>query len=98
MNILDFLIGLTLVNGMPHFVLGVWKVRMLSGFGFSSRANIAYGFLNFGISVGLFLFRHGLEALVANGIYAGGLLAVILYILLARFFYVRFHRDYIDRL
>ncbi len=25
MDLLDFLIGLTLINAMPHFVLGVWS-------------------------------------------------------------------------
>jgi hypothetical protein len=35
---IDFLIGLTLMNAMPHFVLGVWKGRMLSAFGFGNAS------------------------------------------------------------
>lgn len=39
MNLIDLLIGLTLMNAMPHFILGVWKGRMLSAFGFGDYKN-----------------------------------------------------------
>lgn len=91
MNVLDFFIGLTLVNALPHFVLGIWKGRMLSGLGFGDRANIAYGILNFAISVGLFLYGYGIDGLLENGMYVGGLFVVVMYFLLGRGLYVRFH-------
>ena len=84
MTVVDFLIGLTLVNSIPHFALGVWKGRMLSGFGFGDRANIGYGMLNLGISVTLFLVNYGLDALLENGIYLGGLTVVVLWIALGK--------------
>ena len=71
MNIIDFLIGLTLMNAMPHFVLGVWKGRMLSAFGFGDTKNMLYGVLNFAVSLGLFVSRYGTAQLFRNGIYAG---------------------------
>jgi hypothetical protein len=71
MDVIDFFIGLTLMNAMPHFVLGIWKARMFSAFGFGDTKNILYGLLNFIISVGLFLYKYGMERLLANGIYAG---------------------------
>ena len=37
MNAIDFIIGLTLMNAMPHFVIGVWKGRILSAFAFRPR-------------------------------------------------------------
>jgi hypothetical protein len=43
MNIIDLLIGLTLMNAMPHFILGTWKGKMLSGFGTGNKQNILWG-------------------------------------------------------
>jgi hypothetical protein len=63
MNIIDLLIGLTLMNAMPHFILGVWKGRMLSAFGFGDYKNMPYGVLNFALSLGLFVSRYGTEQL-----------------------------------
>ena len=45
MNWIDFIISATLMNAMPHLVLGTWKGRMFSAFGFGDKQNIAYGFL-----------------------------------------------------
>ena len=42
-SLTDFIIGLTLMNAMPHFVLGTFQARMLSGFGYGDHANIIYG-------------------------------------------------------
>ena len=55
LTLIDFIIGLTLMNAMPHFVLGTFRARMLSGFGYGHRANIAYGLLNFSISLALYI-------------------------------------------
>lgn len=85
MTFIDFLIGFFLMNAMPHFVLGVWGGRMFSAFGFGNKQNIAYGLLNFCLSVGLFLFTYGLEGLQANGIYAGALFILLIYLLTGHF-------------
>lgn len=45
MNWIHFIISATLMNAMPHLVLGTWKGRMFSAFGFGDKQNIAYGFL-----------------------------------------------------
>lgn len=95
MNLIDFIIGLTLVNALPHFVLGIWKGRILSAFGFSSTANILYGFLNFVVSISLFLYQYGYEKLLENGIYAGGLFIVIAYLLLGKILYRYFHEKHL---
>jgi hypothetical protein len=89
MDLYDFFIGLFLMNAMPHFVLGVWKGRILSLFGFSPAANIAYGLLNFGVSIGLFFGRYGLKGLVEQPMFSGALLVLVLYFLLAQFLYQR---------
>lgn len=94
MNIIDFIIGLTLVNAIPHFVLGVWKGRMFSGLGFGDRNNIGYSLINFVVSVGLFLYQYGLTGLAENGMYAGGLFVVIAYYLVGHLCYRLFHVDY----
>ncbi len=86
MSILDFFIGFTLMNAMPHFVLGVWKRHMLSGLGMSPRANILYGLLNFSVSIGLFLYGYGVNGLATHGVYAGGLFILLMYFLTAKFF------------
>ena len=71
MNWIDFIIGATLMNAMPHLVLGIWKGRMFSAFGFGDKQNIAYGFLCLTISVGLFIYKYGIDKILDNGIYSG---------------------------
>jgi hypothetical protein len=87
MNILDFIIGLTLVNSLFHFTLGTWKQRMLSGFGYGNQQNIIYALLNFSISIGLFLYQYGLSGLTENGIYTGVLTMVVIQLLTGKFWY-----------
>ncbi len=97
MNFVDLLIGLTLMNAMPHFVLGIWKGRMFSAFGFGDAQNILYGLLNFLISIGLFVYNYGLDGLTENGVYAGALGLLIIYFLTGRFWYAVFHKRYYER-
>jgi hypothetical protein len=97
MNIIDFLIGLTLMNAMPHFILGVWKGRMFSAFGFGETKNILYGLLNFAISLGLFVSRYGIEQLARNGMYAGALVLLLIYFLTGRFWYSTFHQKHFEK-
>lgn len=97
MDIIDFLIGMTLMNAMPHFVLGIWKARMFSAFGFGDRKNILYSLLNFAFSVGLFLYQYGLGAISENGIYAGALLLLVIYLLTGRYWYSVFHKRYYEK-
>ncbi len=92
MNIIDFLIGLTLMNAMPHFVLGIWKGRMLSAFGFGDTKNVLYGLLNFVISVSLFIARYGPEHLLTNGIFAGAVVLLLIYFLTGRVWYALFRQ------
>ena len=96
MDTIDFFIGLTLMNAMPHFVLGVWKARMLSAFGFGATKNILYGILNFTISIGLFLNKHGAEELMENGVYTGALALLIIYFLTGWFWYSIFHKKFYE--
>ena len=97
MNIIDFLIGLTLMNAMPHFILGVWKGRMFSAFGFGETQNILYGVLNFAISLGLFVSRYGIEQLFKNGIYTGALVLLLIYFLTGRFWYFLFDQKHAEK-
>ncbi|HEV8513318.1 MAG TPA: hypothetical protein VGQ59_08575 [Cyclobacteriaceae bacterium] len=92
--ILDFLIGLTLINTIPHFVLGIWKGRMFSGLGFGNTANIGYGIINFIISISLFLYKYGFSGLLENGIYLGALFVVFCYFLVGKLCYTYFHKKY----
>lgn len=92
MNFIDFLIGATLMNAMPHFVLGVWQGRMISAFGFGNRPNILYGLLNFALSVALFLFNYGPSQLYQNAIYGGALTLLVIYLLTGQFWYKLFQQ------
>lgn len=94
--IVDFLIGLTLINTIPHFVLGIWKGRMFSGLGFGNGANIGYGITNFAISIGLFLYKYGFSGLLENGIYLGALFVIICYFLVGKLCYTSFHKKYYE--
>lgn len=93
MNIIDFIIGLTLANALPHFVLGIWKRRMLSAFGFGNLQNILYGLLNFAISISLYLYQYGLDHLLSNGIYLGAVTLVVIYFLTSRVLFNIFNKN-----
>lgn len=80
-SIIDFIIGLTLVNCVPHVVISIWGGRMLGGFGFGKKANILYGLLNFVISISLFLYNYGVDGLLTNEMYLGGLFVVLCFLL-----------------
>ncbi len=90
MNVIDFVIGLTLVNALPHYILGVWKQPMLSGFGMGNTKNIIWGVVNLVTSVVLFLYTYGLDGFLQNGMYAGGLLIVVTFFITASFWRDRF--------
>ena len=93
MNIVDFFIGLTLMNAMPHFVLGVWKGRMLSGFGVGDTKNILYGLLNFAISITLYLSKYGVGQILENGIFTGALFVLLMYFVLGKSLKNRFEQE-----
>jgi hypothetical protein len=92
--IIDFIIGLTLINTIPHFVLGIWKGRMFSGLGFGNTANILYGILNFMISISLFVYKYGFSGMLDNGIYLGALFVLISYFIVGKICYTYFHERY----
>jgi hypothetical protein len=92
MDIIDFIIGLTLMNAMPHFILGIWKGRMVSGFGFGNLQNILYGLLNFSISISLFIYKYGAGQLLENGIYLGALTLLLIYFITGQFWYSLFRK------
>lgn len=94
MDATDLIIGATLMNAMPHFVLGIWQGRMFSAFGFGNRKNIAYALLNFALSAGLFIYKYGMEGLLHNGIYLGALTLLLIYFFTGQFWYTQFHRKH----
>ncbi len=85
MKIIDLLIGITLMNAMPHYVLGVWKAKMLSGFGTGNTKNIIWGLVNFVASVSLFIYQYGIKGLVENQIYLGALIVLVTFLLTSWF-------------
>lgn len=91
MNWIDFIIGATLMNPMPHLVLGIWKGRMFSAFGFGDKQNIAYGFLCLAISVGFFIYKYGADKILENGIYSGALTLLFIYFVTEQFWYRLFN-------
>ena len=94
MNFIDFLIGLTMVNTLPHFTLGIWKGRILSLFGFGDKQNIAYGILNFVVSVSLFHYKYGLENVLEHSWFVGGMFVAIAYFIAGRFLFKQWHANY----
>jgi hypothetical protein len=89
---IDFIIGATLMNAMPHLVLGIWKARMFSAFGFGDFKNIAYGLVCFLISISFFIFKYGVGTILSNGIYLGALGILVIYMLTGRFWYNLFNK------
>jgi hypothetical protein len=93
-SFIDFIIGITLINTIPHFVLGIWKGRMFSGFGFGNKQNILYGLLNFFTSIGLFVYKYGFEGFGKNSIYLGALFVIFSYFAVGKLCYKYFHQKY----
>ena len=87
LTLIDFIIGLTLMNAMPHFVLGTFEARMLSGFGFGHRANIAYGLFNFALSLTLYVYKYSLAGLLSGGIYLGALVVLLIHFGTGKYFF-----------
>jgi len=85
MNWLDFVIGLTLVNALPHYMLGVWKQPMLSGFGVGHSKNIIWGSLNLVLSLSLFLYAYGVDGLLEHGMYTGAAIIVVTFFITSHF-------------
>ena len=76
---IDFIIGLTLMNAMPHMLVGYGNIRFLGLFGYGNIPNIAYAALSTIISTGLFTWKYGMEGWATNGIYIGALVVLIAY-------------------
>lgn len=96
-SFIDFIIGLTLINTIPHFVLGTWKGRMFSGLGFGNKQNILYGLLNLSISLSLFIYKHGVEGILENSMYLGALFVIFSYFLVGKLCYKYFHVKYFSK-
>jgi len=93
MNILDLIIGITLMNAMPHFILGVWKGKMLSGFGTGNTQNILWGLSNFLVSISTFIFKYGWEGLLENQIYLGAAFIIVTFFFTSYFWYKYYNKS-----
>lgn len=90
MNVLDFIIGVLVVNAMPHLIFGLTKTHFLGLFGYSSKGNIAYAILQFIVCISLYIYNYGYEKLLDNGILIGALTVLILYFVFGKVL-VRFY-------
>ena len=77
--LIDFIIGFTIMNAMPHMLLGYGNIRFLALFGYGNRSNVAYAALNTIISAGLFTWKYGMEGWSTNMIYVGAVLILMIY-------------------
>jgi len=80
--IIDFIIGAMLLGSIFHLSMAIWDVRVISPFGMSKKANIAYGILVSCLTIGLYLYKNGLDAMLNDYIYLGGIFAVAYTIIL----------------
>jgi hypothetical protein len=74
--IIDFAIGVLLLGSLLHLTFGIWRVRMISPFGFSGPSNILYGVFVLSAAVGLYFYQHGLSRLAQDYIMLGSLFAI----------------------
>jgi hypothetical protein len=84
MNILDFLIGVLLMNSLPHFVLGITKTRFLGMFGYKPNANILYAIVQLVLALVLFHVNHGIETILDNGIVLGAACTGVLFLVFGK--------------
>ncbi|HTL80879.1 MAG TPA: hypothetical protein VL651_04205 [Bacteroidia bacterium] len=92
MQWIDLFIGLTLMNAMPHYILGTWKGKMLSGFGVGDVKNILWGVVNALASVALFIYKYGKEGFAKNQVYTGALIILLTFFLTSPFWYRYFYK------
>ncbi len=92
LTLVDFLIGFSLMNAMPHILFGLLKIRFFSAFGFSPLGNLGYGLLNLVVALFLFQAQYGLEALAHHGIVVGAVAMLLIYLVSGRFFYNLFQK------
>lgn len=88
----DLLIGITLMNAMPHYVLGVWKGKMLSGLGTGHTRNIIWGLANFALSILLFIYKYGIDGLRHNMIYLGACIVLVTFFCTSFFWYSYYNK------
>lgn len=93
MTAIDFAIGALLMNAMPHLVLGIWKGRMFSAFGFGNRQNIAYACICLVAALVLFIYQYGISGLSENGIFTGALSLLLIYFATGYFWYRLFKKN-----
>ncbi len=77
--IIDFIIGATLMNALPHLLVGQGNIRFLGLFGFGNMQNIAYAGLSTVISTSLFTWKYGLDGWQENTIYSGAVFVLATY-------------------
>jgi hypothetical protein len=82
--IIDLIIGITLINALPHMLVGYGNIRFLGLFGYGNLPNIAYAALSTIISITLFSWKYGMEGWMSNGIYLGGILVLFAYWILGK--------------
>jgi hypothetical protein len=85
-SLIDFFIGLTLVNIIPHYMVGILKVRFLSLYGFGDKQNMAYAYTSLAVSIILYHINYGVNTIFDHAWYAGGLFVVISYLILGSVF------------
>ena len=82
--ILDFFIGVLLINSLPHFVLGITKTRFLGMFGYKPIANIWYAVVQFLLALVLFHIQHGITSILENGIFLGAACTCLLFLIFGK--------------
>lgn len=91
--IFEFLIGLFLANSLAHFVLSFTRIRFLSLFGFSSKGNLFYSLFNLLMSLLIATYHWGIDGLLSQGSFLGGLFILLAYYATGHFLYKRWHVD-----
>ena len=85
MTLIDFVIGVLLINAIPHLIFGLTKTHFLGMFGYSPKGNIIYAILQFVGCVMLIVFNYGYSELMKNGYLIGGITVFILYLVFGKF-------------
>lgn len=103
-SLIDFLIGILLMNAMPHMIFGLIRLRFLSLFGFSALGNLLYSLVNIGAAGALYHHQYGINAILLDGVTLGALAMLAIYLLTGRIFIsifqekpkVTFHEPFTD--
>lgn len=93
----DFLIGVFLMNAMPHMLFAMMNIRFLTLFGFSGLANLLHALISVGLALYFYHVQYHISTLIQDGVMVGALSMLLIFLLTSRFLLGFFELNHHER-